>query len=186
MTNGRARRQLSGLASRLDLGGMVCGCVAGLMLVAGCSQAPAPVDTKAAEDAVRAEDVAWSKAAQAHDLAAVLSYYASDAVVLAPNTPILTSAQAIHDGWAPMMTPDVSVALQPTTITAAASGDVVYGVGTYMESAKDAHGKTVNDTGKYVCVWKKQADGSWKAEVDTWNSDLPAVAPAPVAKKKRG
>ena len=49
---------------------------------------------------------------------------------------------------------------------------------------EDTHGKTVNDTGKYVCVWKKQADGSWKAEVDTWNSDLPVVAAAPVGKKK--
>ena len=156
--------------SRLGLVVMFCGCMAGLMLAAGCNQAPPPVDTKAAEQAVRDADAQWSKAAQAHNLAGVLSYYASsDAlVVLPPNTPVMTSAQAIHDGWAPMMTPDVSVAWQPTTITAAASGDVVYGVGTYTESAKDAQGKTVNDTGKYVCVWKKQADGSWKAEVDTW------------------
>ena len=92
---------------------MCCGAV-GLMLLAGCNQAPAPastqIDTKAAEDAVRAADVTWSKAAQARDLAGVLSYYANDAVVLAPNTPILTGAQAIHDGWAAMMTPNVAVA----------------------------------------------------------------------------
>jgi ketosteroid isomerase-like protein len=32
----------------------------------------------------------------------------------------------------------------------------------------------VADRGKYLAVWKKQADGSWKIEADMWNSDLPA------------
>jgi ketosteroid isomerase-like protein len=34
------------------------------------------------------------------------------------------------------------------------------------------------DKGKYVEVWKKQANGAWKAVVDTFNSDMPASAPA--------
>jgi ketosteroid isomerase-like protein len=25
--------------------------------------------------------------------------------------------------------------------------------------------------GKYLCTWEKQADGSWKAAHDMWNSD---------------
>ena len=28
--------------------------------------------------------------------------------------------------------------------------------------------------GKYVAVWKKQQDGSWKVEADMFNSDLPS------------
>jgi ketosteroid isomerase-like protein len=52
---------------------------------------------------------------------------------------------------------------------------------------KDAQGKPVTDRGKYTEVWKKQADGKWKAVADIWNSDLPvsAPAPAPVAAKKK-
>ncbi len=72
------RRQLSGLR-------VLCGCFAGLMLIAGCNSAPPPVDTKAIEDAVRAADVAWSKAAAAMDVAATNSYYADDAVVMPAN-----------------------------------------------------------------------------------------------------
>jgi ketosteroid isomerase-like protein len=35
----------------------------------------------------------------------------------------------------------------------------------------------VTDHGKYVAVWKKQADGNWKVAVDIWNTDLPLPAP---------
>jgi ketosteroid isomerase-like protein len=34
-------------------------------------------------------------------------------------------------------------------------------------------GKAMNDVGKYVAVWKKQPDGSWKMIRDIYNSDLP-------------
>ena len=39
---------------------------------------------------------------------------------------------------------------------------------------QDASGKTIKDHGKFVEIWKKQADGSWKCAVDMFNSDLPA------------
>jgi ketosteroid isomerase-like protein len=29
----------------------------------------------------------------------------------------------------------------------------------------------VSEKGKYVCMWKKQKDGTWKAIHDIWNSD---------------
>ena len=38
----------------------------------------------------------------------------------------------------------------------------------------DPQGNPVTDRGKYVVVWKKQPDGSWKAISDIFNSDLPA------------
>jgi ketosteroid isomerase-like protein len=42
----------------------------------------------------------------------------------------------------------------------------------------DPSGKPINDRGKYLAVWKKQPDGTWKCVMDIWNSDLPASAPA--------
>jgi ketosteroid isomerase-like protein len=47
----------------------------------------------------------------------------------------------------------------------------------------DASGKPVNDRGKYVEVWEKQADGKWKCGADIWNSDLPASASVASEKK---
>ena len=38
---------------------------------------------------------------------------------------------------------------------------------------RDASGKTISDKGKYLTVWKKEADDTWKVLLDTYNSDLP-------------
>src|ERR1700686_3492224 len=46
-------------------------------------------------------------------------------------------------------------------------------------SFNDASGRPVVDTGKYVTVWHKRADGSWKAVADIFNSDLPAKTETP-------
>jgi ketosteroid isomerase-like protein len=56
----------------------------------------------------------------------------------------------------------------------ARSGELGYTSGTYDFSMKDASGKIISDKGKYVTVWKKQADGTWKVLLDTYNSDLPS------------
>jgi ketosteroid isomerase-like protein len=57
---------------------------------------------------------------------------------------------------------------------------MAYVSGTYDWTSKDASGATVNDHGKYLEVWKKQANGKWLCGADCWNSDLPA---APAEKK---
>ena len=55
--------------------------------------------------------------------------------------------------------------------------------GTYEETMTDANGKPVKDRGKYIEIFKKQADRTWKVVADIWNSDLPASAPAAPEKK---
>jgi ketosteroid isomerase-like protein len=42
----------------------------------------------------------------------------------------------------------------------------------------DAKGKPITSRGKYATMWKKQADGNWRAVVDISNSDLPATPPS--------
>jgi len=183
MTNGCVSRQLSGKR----LGHAACGCFAGLLLVAGCSQAPPPVDTKAVEDAVRAADAAWSKAAAALDVPTTASYYADEASVMPPNMPIVNGRDAAQKAWATMLVPGNSISWTANTVKSADSGDLVYVQGTYSAAMKGPNGKMATDTGKYLEVWKKQLDGSWKVVDDIWNSDLPAVAPAaaPAKRKKK-
>jgi len=38
-------------------------------------------------------------------------------------------------------------------------------------SFKDPSGKTIEDHGKYVTIWKKQS-GKWKVAYDIFNTDL--------------
>jgi ketosteroid isomerase-like protein len=51
------------------------------------------------------------------------------------------------------------------------SGDLGFTAGTYEDSFKGPDGKLVNEKGKYVCTWRKEKDGTWKAIHDIWNTD---------------
>jgi uncharacterized protein (TIGR02246 family) len=159
-----------------------CCCLALLLLTSACNQAPP--DTRAAdESAVRDADTQWAKTAAANDLDGTVSYYTDDASLLPPNAPIATGKQAIRAVWASsLLSPDATVAWQVTKAEVARSGDLAYVVGAYQITPKGPQGKALEDHGKLVEVWKKQADGKWKTVADIFNSDLPA--PAPAEKKK--
>ncbi|MGP8260465.1 MAG: YybH family protein [Acidobacteriaceae bacterium] len=158
--------------SKLVLSMAAFGCFAGLLLLAGCNQ-PAPVDTKAIETTVKNADAQVLKAATAHDLTTLLTFYADDAVSLPANEELLTNRSEMQKSWAERLTPGVSVSWTPMYVDVAKSGDLAYILGSYTMTTKVAKGKPLTDTGKYLAVWKKQADGTWKVEADTWNSDLP-------------
>jgi hypothetical protein len=52
-------------------------------------------------------------------------------------------------------------------------------MGAYQMTTKSPRGQLVEDHGKFLEVWKKQADGKWKVVADVYNSDLPVLAPTP-------
>ena len=94
----------------------------------------------------------------------LLSFYAADASVYPPGAPMIKGQEALRPLFAEMDFSKVRV----TTLNAevAAAGDVGYTTGTFEVQA---NGQT--ETGKYVTVWKKHPDGSWKIVEDTFNSD---------------
>jgi ketosteroid isomerase-like protein len=159
------------------------GCVV-LFLFTFVCLAPA-ADTKSAiEKALRDLDAQWSAAAGAKDVDKTVSYYAEGAVVMPPNASAATTNESIRSAWKEMLTsPGAAISWKATKVEVATSGDLAYVSGAYEERMTDASGKTVNDRGKYLEVWEKQADGTWKVVADIWNSDLPASAPEAPEKK---
>jgi ketosteroid isomerase-like protein len=148
-----------------------------LMLTSGCKKQSQTVDPKASEAEVRAADASWSRAAKAHDMTAVFSYYASDAVVLPANAEMSTDKLGMQKAWSEMLTKDTDLEWTPMWVEAAKSGDIVYVVGSYTMTTRATKGKAARtEHGKYMSVWKKQADGTWKAEANTWNSDAAAAS----------
>jgi len=130
------------------------------------------------EQALRDLDAKWSAAIGAKDLDTAMSYYAAGAIVLPPNKAVATTKEAIRAAWKEDIDTMVSGGWKATKVEVAKSGDTAWISGTYDWVAKDPSGKSVTDKGKYLEVWAKQADGSWKCTADCWNSDLPAE-PAP-------
>ena len=160
---------------------LLCSCFALLSFVfVGTTSA---AETKI-EQALRDLDAQWSAAAGAKDIDKTVSYYSENAVVMPPNAPSATTRETIRSAWKEMLTsPGAAVSWKATKVEVAKSGDLACVSGTYEETTIDASGKPVNDRGKYVEIFKKQADGTWKVVADIWNSDLPATAPALSEKK---
>ena len=151
--------------------------VALTILVAAGIQTSAQKAKVTAVDAVRNADQQWMKVFAAKELEKSVSFLASDGSVLAPNAPIATGREAVRQLFTGFFAlPDLSIEWRPAKVEVALSGEMGYSTGTYEMSFKDAGGKVVPDHGKYVTVWKKQTDGSWKVMLDIFNSDLPAAA----------
>jgi uncharacterized protein (TIGR02246 family) len=148
--------------------------VVGLLLaLAACK---APDTTEADKKAVRDMEAAWQKAATAKDADAYVAYYADDAQVLMPNAPMFTGKAAIKETLKPMMA-DPNFALAQTPLRLEVSGNLAYTQGSYKMTFSDIRGNKFEDEGKYLTVYRKLADGTWKAVEDTMMSDLPLPPP---------
>jgi ketosteroid isomerase-like protein len=133
-------------------------------------------DTKAMEQALRDLDTQWSAAAGAKDVEKTVSFYSDDAIVMPPNAPAAATKEAIRKSWQDLLSSaGLVISWKNTKVEVAKSGDLACISGTYELTKNDPSGKPINDRGKYVEVWEKQADGKWKCGTDIWNSDLPLL-----------
>ena len=123
---------------------------------------------------VRALDAEFIRCANAGDAAALTGdFYADDAVLLAPGAPRFDGADAIRAFWQGFIEGGVKdIWIETSAIVEA--GDLGYGIGSYACSVLEASGEWGLDTGKYIVIYRRQADGGWKVIADQFNSDLPA------------
>ena len=140
-------------------------------------------DTRAADEAnLKNLDAEWSKAAGAKDVDKTVSYYSDDALVRPPNSPVLTGKEPIRGMWKAMLSaPGFGGGWNATKVEVAHSSDLGYVTGTYEMSENGPTGKPMTDKGKYLEVWKKQADGRWTCVAEMFSSDLPPPVTAPAA-----
>jgi uncharacterized protein (TIGR02246 family) len=158
----------------------------------GCSSAPkAPPDTRAADEkAIRETEAEWVKDIQAKDLDKDVAHYADDASYLVPNMPIQTGKEAIRAAHREMLAdPKLSLEFAPSKVDISKGGDLAYTQGSYTMTSTDARTKKPStEKGKYLTIYRKQPDGSWRAVEDMLNSDAPAAAAAakkPAAKSTK-
>ena len=150
-------------------------------LLPGCDKAerrdaPEAAQSSAAADeqAIRANIARWLQLIEANDSAGIAQFYADDGVVMPPNQPLVTGRQAIAQYWQSMKAmPEASLTFQPERIEISSAGDMALDRGTYRFTGKSGS-RAVEDTGKYLVVWKKVGP-DWKVAADMFNSDKPAA-----------
>ena len=126
---------------------------------------------KAASEALMRADLDFAKDTAAKRIDGWVAWFAEEGMQLTPEGNIKGRA-AIREYMGPAFArPDWSLAWKPTFAEISRSGDLGYTTGTYESRGKDAQGKPTLRTGRYVTIWKKQADGSWKVVLDTGHPD---------------
>jgi uncharacterized protein (TIGR02246 family) len=151
--------------------------LAGLILLVSSfvsvSGAPAKAeDITQVRKSIEAGNLKFGEAVRKGDAAAIASLYAEDATLMPPDSDIIQGRQAIQayfNGGLQMGIKDAVL----TTINVSAAGDYAYEIGKVVLTIQASGQAPIQQTGKYVVVWKKAAGGIWQLHVDTWNS-LPA------------
>jgi len=128
----------------------------------------------------------WSKAYIAGDAANLASMYTEDAYSMPSNMPMMNGRDKILEGNSKyMQSGEKHLAMTAKTLDVFGSGDIAYEVGTYSFTYIPAQmTESITEIGKYIDIWQKQADGSWKIKADIWNSDNPESTPKAGAKEK--
>ena len=149
------------------------------VLLAGCNPTAQPVsDSREADiEAIRQADLAWVQAQADDGLEGTMSFYLDDGIMLPPGSPMAIGKPAIREASAALGigAPGSSATWQPTKIEVARSGEIGYAIGTFEGSFLDDAGNAVPTKGKYVEIWKKQADGSWMVAADMFSPDSPPI-----------
>lgn len=116
----------------------------------------------------------FAKDVAARGGAGFAAWFAEDGVVLgngrAPEIGKVAIAKA--SDWLPQ---NYQLTWTPTDASLAPSGDMGYTWGHYEGSSKDANGNPVLTSGRYITVWRKQPDGSWKVALDASAEEPPTA-----------
>lgn len=102
------------------------------------------------------------------------SWFADDGVALGNGKQPLIGKVAIAKSanWSPQ---DYQLNWTPTDAMMSPDGDMGYTWGHFEGHSKDANGNPVVTGGRYITVWRKQPDGTWKVVLDAGADDAPAA-----------
>ncbi len=104
---------------------------------------------------------------------AFATWFAADSVSLGKGQPPVHGREAIakQATWAPS---SYQLTWTPTDGTMSPAGDMGYTWGHYDGRSIDADGNSKVTSGRYLTIWRKEPDGSWKVVLDASSDEPPS------------
>jgi ketosteroid isomerase-like protein len=152
------------------------------LCVTGCIKgAKAATDPAQVEQAIRAQEAQWQKDYAAKDVNALAGHYADDAELGDIDAAVVNNDVDRRKELQSLISdPNLKLSFAADRVDVAQAGDIAVSRGHYAITTTDTKtNKPVDSRGSYLTVYKKQADGSWKA-----TEDFITPGPAPAAAKK--
>lgn len=155
------------MASRILLPALV------VLLAVGCAPQQ-QVDREAEVNAILEADRAWSQTPPNAD--EFVAFFMDDGLSLGGGVPAARGYDAIRAvASEDFNAPGAALQWSASEADVSACGDLGYSIGTYEQTVNDSAGNPVKTKGKYVTVWEKQQDASWKVAVDSYSDDGPSA-----------
>jgi ketosteroid isomerase-like protein len=146
----------------------LCACAAQQSSNSGASRGADGVRAQIEQAAVR-----FSEAFNRGDVAAVAAMYDTGGVVLAPNAPPMHGRQNVEALWAGARQQGFKT-LSLIVDSVEPIGNHVIELGRYTLVIQPAGQPETTDRGKYMVLWKRQPDGTWKLYRDMFNTSMPS------------
>ena len=142
------------------------------------AEAANEADERAALDGLRGEFIAAYNAGDASTLATL---FTEDGVVMPPNSSAANGKEAVESFYQvhfEQFTGTLTVSSEEHEV----AGDWAFERGSYTVTlTPKASGTPTDDEGKYLLIFRRQPDASWRIARHIWNSNNPVPAPTRVA-----
>lgn len=143
---------------------------------AAASSVASDTDPATVRRTIEAANARYVDALKRADTTGAAAYYADDAVSLPQNQEARRGHAAIAKGLGEDARAMRVTDAKFTTEDVMVGGDLAVETGAYDITLQRTTGEDIKDNGKYITVWKRQPDGSWKIVRDIYNSN-PAGRP---------
>ena len=120
------------------------------------------------QNAIQQINAEFMEIYEQRDAAGIAAAYVENGAILAPNQHAHRGRLALEDFWRGFFS-EIGGAASIKQVEIAGEGDLAYQWATYS-----LEGGTQSDAGKFVEIYKRQTDGSWKIRLTIFNSDNPA------------
>ncbi len=143
------------------------GAVLGVVLLTlGCAGGPTlPADPSVLMEA----DRAFASAVARGGSEAWVSWFAPDGAQIVPGAGEVRGVDSLRALMSYLDAPGTKLTWEPTRAQIAASADLGWTTGTYESETLGSDGRVQRGHGRYVTIWTKQDDGSWKVVMDLGN-----------------
>jgi ketosteroid isomerase-like protein len=133
----------------------------------------------AAIQAMMQADRDFDKATAAKGIDGWVSFFETDGKMFRPDGSVIVGHPGIRQLMGGLFgNPKNSLRWAPDGGDASEAGDFGYTIGTSTRQIYGADGKMTEGYGRYLTVWRKQRDGSWKVAIDIGSPRPKPAGPA--------
>lgn len=149
------------------------------VVLASCSSSSAARTSRADDEAaVAAAMDRYVTDIHTNDATKIASWWTDDAIYIDRSAPAIVGRAGLE---AMLKGELATLSVTKATVNKdelSVGGDLAYYIGSYEEVLQPRQGDALHNRGRFVFIWKRQADGSWKIARSV-GTDLAAAPPAP-------